>query len=60
MSEKVYVMGDLYNSLFSVQVSNPEYLVDYKLWNQIRAGLPDSYRMPDPVILHILNNHPNG
>ncbi|MFS0840001.1 hypothetical protein [Paenibacillus sp. UNC499MF] len=60
MSEKVYVMGDLYNSLFSVQVSNPDYLVDYKLWNQIRAGLPDNYRMPDPVIQHILNSHPNG
>lgn len=44
----VYVLGDLYNSLFTIQTSNPEIAVEYKIWNQIKAGLPPNYTIPDP------------
>ncbi|KQX49166.1 hypothetical protein ASD40_13650 [Paenibacillus sp. Root444D2] len=53
--DSFYVIGDLYNSLFSVQVSNPDFLVEYKLWNQIKNNLPETYTMPDPIMIQFLD-----
>ncbi|MNP81469.1 hypothetical protein D3C76_1798320 [compost metagenome] len=41
------ITGDLYNRIFAVQTSNSEVLVDYAVWNQIFAGLPEDYLLPD-------------
>jgi hypothetical protein len=49
------VIGDLYNSLFAIQASNPSLMVDYKVWNQIKASLPTGYLIPDPYIMNTLN-----
>ena len=47
MTERYMVIGDLYNRIFSVQISHPEVLVDYVTWNQIFASLPMNYKLPD-------------
>ncbi|MCR8645185.1 hypothetical protein NV379_21250 [Paenibacillus sp. N1-5-1-14] len=57
MNPSFTVIGDLYNCLFSAQISNPEVLVNYQVWNQIKANLPKGYKLPDPVIVDILNQH---
>lgn len=44
------VMSDLYNRLFAVQVSNPEVIVDYVIWNRIKSQLPKDYLIPDPSV----------
>jgi hypothetical protein len=49
------VIGDLYNSLFAVQTSNPDLMVDYEVWNKIKASLPAGYTIPDPLIMNVLN-----
>jgi hypothetical protein len=49
------VIGDLYNSLFSIQASNQSLMVDYEVWNQIKASLPVGYIIPDPLIMNVLN-----
>ncbi|AQT84953.1 hypothetical protein ERICIV_04467 [Paenibacillus larvae subsp. larvae] len=54
--ERILVMGDLYNSLFSAQVTSPDVLVDYQVWNQIKAGLPQYYVMPDPNMTSIISD----
>jgi hypothetical protein len=45
--ESFKVIGDLYNGLFAVQMSNPETVVDYVVWNHIKASLPKDYRLAD-------------
>jgi hypothetical protein len=49
------VIGDLYNSLFAIQASNPSLMVDYEVWNRIKASLPTGYLIPDPYIMNALN-----
>lgn len=49
MSE-IKILSDLYNSVFQSQVSTPNILVDYKLWNRILDELPADYILPDPRI----------
>lgn len=51
--EAPYVICDLYNRIFSSQISTPELLVDYMVWNQIFASLPDHYQLPDHEILNV-------
>lgn len=52
MTENRYmVIGDLYNRIFFVQISNPEVLVDYVTWNKIFETLPKDYQLPDMAIL---------
>ena len=45
------ILSDLYNSFFQPQVSSPEVLVDYHLWNTIHEALPEGYVLPDPRII---------
>lgn len=45
------VICDLYNRIFSLQISTPELLVDYSVWNQIFASLPENYQIPDDEVL---------
>jgi hypothetical protein len=45
------VICDLYNRIFSSQISTPELLVDYNVWNQIFAALPENYQIPDNEVL---------
>lgn len=47
------VICDLYNRIFSTQISTPELLVDYMVWNQIFASLPLHYQLPDHEVLSI-------
>lgn len=54
--DRILVMGDLYNSLFSGQVSSPDIFVDYQVWNQIKAGLPQDYVMPEPNMTSIISD----
>jgi hypothetical protein len=49
------VIGDLYNSIFAIQASNPSLVVDYVVWNKIKASLPVGYIIPDPLIMNVLN-----
>jgi hypothetical protein len=49
------VIGDLYNSLFASQTSNPSLMVNYEVWNQIKSSLPAGYLIPDPYIMNTLN-----
>jgi hypothetical protein len=49
----IQVMGDLYNSLFATQISNPEIMVDYKVWSQIKRSLPANYTIPGPNLLKL-------
>lgn len=44
------VMSDLYNRLFAFQVSNPDVIVDYVIWNRIKSQLPKDYIIPDPDV----------
>ncbi|MEK3735277.1 MULTISPECIES: hypothetical protein [Paenibacillus] len=44
------VMSDLYNRIFHRQVSTPEILVDYVVFNRILASLPKDYKLPDTVV----------
>ncbi|MCY9694373.1 hypothetical protein [Paenibacillus alginolyticus] len=46
------VIGDLYNCLFAVQSSNHTQLVDYVIWNRVKASLPKDYMLPDLLVLH--------
>lgn len=48
------VIGDLYNGLFATQTSDPDIMVDYRVWNKIKATLPSDYKLPDPTILERL------
>lgn len=54
--ERIMVRGDLYNSLFTQQTSSPDIFVDYHVWNQIKAGLPQDYVMPDPRMNSIISD----
>lgn len=45
------VISDLYNRLFARQVSNPEILVDYAVWNRIKSQLPKDYVLPDFLVI---------
>jgi hypothetical protein len=54
------VIGDLYNSLFAIQASNPSLMVDYEVWNKIKASLPVGYILPDPLIMNTLNQQFNN
>ncbi|WP_167388051.1 hypothetical protein [Paenibacillus ferrarius] len=54
-SSRFLVLGDLYNCLFTVQTSNFNQLVDYVIWNQVKASLPKDYTLPDLLILHALS-----
>ncbi|NMO95872.1 hypothetical protein [Paenibacillus lemnae] len=47
------VMSDLYNRVFAVQVSNPDLMVDYVIWNRILSQLPRDYVLPDPLVYNI-------
>jgi hypothetical protein len=49
--EGPFVICDLYNRIFSSQISTPELLVDYQIWNQIFASLPENYLLPDAEVL---------
>jgi hypothetical protein len=49
------VIGDLYNSLFATQTSNPSLMVDYQVWNKIKASVPTGYQIPDPYIMNVLH-----
>jgi hypothetical protein len=55
METSKIVIGDLYNSLFAIQASDPTLMVDYEVWNQIKASLPTDYIIPDPYIMNVLN-----
>jgi len=47
---EIRILSDLYNSVFQSQVSTPNVLVDYRLWNRILDELPPDYILPDPRI----------
>ncbi|WP_164817325.1 hypothetical protein [Paenibacillus lautus] len=47
------VMSDLYNRLFVNQVSSPELVVDYVIWNRIFQSLPKDYKLPDEPVTNI-------
>jgi len=47
------VMSDLYNRIFVNQISNPEVLVDYSIWNRIFQSLPKDYKLPDEQVTYI-------
>ncbi|MBP1905098.1 hypothetical protein J2Z32_001723 [Paenibacillus turicensis] len=51
--EGPFVICDLYNRIFSSQISTPELQVDYMVWNQIFSSLPDHYQLPDHEVLNI-------
>jgi hypothetical protein len=51
MSERYMVICDLYNRIFVEQVSNPDVLVDYYVWNAIFESLPKDYKLPDMPVL---------
>jgi hypothetical protein len=55
--ESFKVIGDLYNSFFLVQISNPDIMVDYQVWNHLKAILPADYKLPDMNILSVLNQY---
>ncbi|WP_181469700.1 hypothetical protein [Paenibacillus sp. MDMC362] len=48
-----FVMSDLYNRIFVNQMSNPELLVAYTIWNRIMQSLPKDYKLPDEPVTHI-------
>jgi hypothetical protein len=50
--ESFAVPSALYNSLFTVHEVDQRLLVDYLLWNQLKASLPPEYRIPDLEIMH--------
>ncbi|GAB6930267.1 hypothetical protein JCM10914A_42500 [Paenibacillus sp. JCM 10914] len=47
------VMSDLYNRIFVRQISNPDILVDYAVWNRILESLPKEYKLPDEAVTNI-------
>jgi len=47
------VMSDLYNRIFVNQVSTPELLVDYSVWNRIFQSLPKEYKLPDESVNYV-------
>ncbi|WP_197479988.1 hypothetical protein [Paenibacillus swuensis] len=49
--EEVKVPSVLYDSLFTIYVSEPELEVDSVVWNRIMTGLPSGYTMPDFAII---------
>ena len=51
--EAPLVICDLYNRIFTSQISTPELLVDYRVWNQIFESLPENYKIPDNEVLKI-------
>lgn len=53
--EQFLVIGDLYNGMFSQQTSDPDLMVDYRVWNQIRAALPSDYTLPDQWMIERLS-----
>lgn len=48
--EPFLVIGDLYNRIFYTEVSTPEVLVDYHVWNRIAKSLPPDYKLPHFLI----------
>ncbi|WP_159881060.1 hypothetical protein [Paenibacillus puerhi] len=50
------ICGDLYNRLFTVQISSPQLMVDYEVWTRIFESLPEGYTLPDETILQALKN----
>ncbi len=60
MEERFMVTGDLYNRIFAVQISNPNIVVDYAVWNAIFKSLPRSYRLPDLPVTAVLESADKG
>ncbi|WP_166240451.1 hypothetical protein [Paenibacillus turpanensis] len=44
-------ISDLYNSMFRIETSNPEVLVNLHVWNRILKGLPANYQLHDDTLL---------
>ncbi|WP_069188254.1 hypothetical protein [Paenibacillus sp. GM2] len=53
MSDRFLVTSDLYNRIFTVQVSHPEVEVDYVTWNRLFTLLPREYKLPDHMVLSL-------
>jgi|GEM_PF-1799294 len=51
--EAFMVMSDLYNRLFVNQVSTPQQVVNYSVWNRIMQSLPKDYKLPDEPVNYI-------
>jgi len=49
------VLSDLYNTMFTKQMTNLDLSVDYSVWNRIKRNAPDHYLMPDQVVLYFLH-----
>jgi hypothetical protein len=53
-SESFEVNSDLYNFLFNAPGSNPELLVNERIWNRIAVSLPKGYGLPNSATIDIL------
>jgi hypothetical protein len=52
--DSIDVNSDLYNYLFTAPLSNPELVVDDRVWKRIAASLPQGYGLPNSVTMDTL------
>lgn len=55
MDPNLQVRGDLYNRIFTSKMLESDIWVDYQVWNQLFAALPDDYKVPDMTVLAFLS-----
>lgn len=55
-TDRLEIIGDLYNRLFAWPISNPDVVVDYFTWNRLYNSLPEDYSLPDLSFMSALQD----